>query len=275
MVVLRKIAGDDKLYVYASNKNSDNIIYSELSQATAPRHEAPLCFGASMASDGYVDNYGKGSVGWAKVWFGDLGDAVCRELASWPRQVFTMQAVGSSDYAFRTFVRADNDRYVNCAFLLQDLLEETHVMNPGNSNAGGWKAMPLRTWANNRIFKAMPYTWQKLILSVYVDSNTGYQATGLVDPPAVDKIWIPCMKDMGFNTTTSPYSLESNAPFSCFTTQASKIKKLNIGAGDASTYWLRTPYTSYPYYFSFVSASGSSSNAYAYAAYGVCFGFYI
>ena len=157
----------------------------------------------------------------------------------------------------------------------KDLLEETHVMNPSNSNAGGWKAMPMRTWLNDRLFTALPYLWRQLIQTVYVHSNTGQNATGNVDSPAEDKIWIPCMKDMGFNVTTAAYSDESDAPFSCFTTQASKIKKLNFGLGDASNYWLRSPNTGTSNYFYYVAAAGSSNSNYSGSSYGVAFGFCI
>jgi hypothetical protein len=149
-------------------------------------------------------------------------------------------------------------------------------MNPANSNAGGWKAMPMRTWLNNRLFKALPFLWRQLILTVYVNSNTGKDATGNVDPPAEDKIWIPCLKDMGYNTTTAVYSDESDAPFSCFTTQASKIKKLNFGLGAANNYWLRSPITSITTGFYSIQPSGASSTLYNSSnSYGVAFGFCI
>lgn len=274
--VIRKQKGDDKLYVYASNKNGNAISYSALTQTTPPDHTAPLAFGAQIANDGYVDNYGKGTVYWAKLWDDDLGDDACKELVAWPRQTFKMQAVGSSQYAFRNFTRADNQRYVNCAFLLKDLLEETHVMNSANSNAGGWKAMPFRTWLNARIFNALPTTWQQLILTVYVHSNTGYQATGLVDPPAEDKIWIPSVKEIGSQTTTSPYSLESDATFTVFTNDTSRIKKLNFGTGAATYWWLRSPYTGYANYFWIVNSNGGANGSgNAGSACGVAFGFCI
>ena len=275
IVVIRKIAGDNKLYVYGSNKNNNNIVYSALEQALIPSHDAPLCFGAQMAGDGYVDNYGKGTVFWAKIWNADLGDTLCRQLAAWPRQKFTMQAVGSSEHAFRNFMRADNQRYVNCAFLLKDLLEETHQIDPANSNAGGFKARPMRTWLNTRVFNALPIMWQQLILTVYVHTNTGYQATSIVDPPAEDKIWIPCCKEVGFNVNSSPYSLESDATFTVFTNDTSRIKKLNFGAGANTIYWLRSPNTYNYTHFWYVAAAGSSNGNSSNFSYGVAFGFCI
>ena len=275
IVVIRKIAGDNKLYVYGSNKNNNNIVYSALEQALIPSHDAPLCFGAQMAGDGYVDNYGKGTVFWAKIWNADLGDTLCRQLAAWPRQKFTMQAVGSSEHAFRNFMRADNQRYVNCAFLLKDLLEETHQIDPANSNAGGFKARPMRTWLNTRVFNALPIMWQQLILTVYVHTNTGYQATSIVDPPAEDKIWIPCCKEVGFNVNSSPYSLESDATFTVFTNDTSRIKKLNFGAGANTIYWLRSPNPNTGNHFYYVAAAGSSYIYNSSNSSGVAFGFCI
>ena len=275
MVVIRKIAGDNKLYVYASNKNANALVYSTLEQALVPSHNEPLCFGAQMDHEGYLENYGKGTVYWAKIWNADLGDTLCRQLAAWPRQKFTMQAVGSAQHAFRNFKRVDNQRYVNCAFLLKDLLEETHQMNPTQTNSGGWKATPMRTWLNTRVLNALPIMWQQLIQTVYVNSNTGYQATTIVDPPAEDKIWIPSCKEVGFNVNTSPYSLESDATFTVFTNDTSRIKKLNLGTGAANIYWLRSPITYYNYNFYYVAAAGSSGNYFSNNSYGVAFGFCI
>ena len=275
ITVIRKIAGDPNLYVYGSNKNGNDIVYSALSQSSAPTHNAPLCFGAMMMDDGYLDNYGTGTVFWAKLWDDDLGDTVCKDIAQWPRQTFTMQAVGSAEHAFRSFVRADNDKYPNLAVLLKDLLEETHQMDPANSNSGGWKPRPLRTWLNSRILRAIPILWRQLIVSVYVHSNTGQGATGIVDPPAVDKIWIPSCKDMGFQVNTSPYSLESDATFTIFTNDASRVKKLNFGTGAASNWWLRSPSASYGSYFWYVGTSGSGNSNGANYSYGVAFGFCI
>ena len=275
IAVIRKIAGDPKLYVYASNKNADALLYSALSQSAAPTHEAPLCFGAMMMDDGFIDNYAVGTVFWAKLWDDDLGDGVCRDIAQWPRQTFGMTAAGSGERAFRSFVRADNGRYPNLALLLTELLEETHVMNPGNSNAGGWKAMPMRTWLNSRIIRALPLPWRQLVVTVIVHSNTGQNATGNVDPPAEDKIWIPSCKDVGFNSTTVPYDMESDAPFNIFPDNPSRIKKLNFGAGAASGWWLRSPHTGNGSLFWSVGANGGSNGYYASSSSGVAFGFCI
>lgn len=276
MVVIRKQKGDATLHVYSSNKNGSAVSYSGLTQASDPTHTAPLCFGAQLANDGYTESYGKGSIYWAKLWDDDLGDAVCRELASWPRETWTMQAVGTSERAFRSFVRVDNDHYPDLTLLLKNLLEETHQMNSTNTNVGGWKAAPMRTWLNNRIFAALPVEWQELVVTVKVHSSAGNKSSALVNPPAEDKIWIPSMKEMNQSVSTSPYSLEAEAPFTVFTNDASRIKKLNGGAGAASAWWLRSPFTGITTAFYGITASGSNdSTSYALYSYGVAFGFCI
>ena len=273
MVVIRKKAGDDKLYVYASNKNANAILYAALTQASAPSHDAPLCFGAQLANDGFLDSYGKGTIYWAKLWDEDLADATCQKIAQWPRQTFEMQAVGSSEHAFRNFTRVDNNRYVNCAVLLKELLEETHKQNETATNVGGWAATGIRSWLNTRVFNALPIEVQQLILTVYVQSSSGDKSSDMVDPPAEDKIWIPSCKEMGFNVSTAPYSNESDATFTVFTNDASRIKKLNFGSGAASVWWLRSPHTGNSNVFYYVTASGSSGSNGASSACGVAFGF--
>ena len=276
MVVIRRQKGDAALHVYCSNKNGGAVSYTGLTQSSDPTHIAPLCFGAQLASDGYMDSYGKGSVYWAKLWDGDLGDTVCRQLCAWPRQAVTMKAAGTTERAFRSFVRVDNDHYPNLTLHMKDLLEETHQMNSSNTNVGGWKACAMRTWLNNRIFKALPVEWQQMVLLVKVHSSAGNKLSTLVDPPAEDKIWIPCMKEVNQQVSTSPYSLEGEAPFTIYTNDASRVKKLNNGLGAASTWWLRSPHTGSATNFYNITTSGSSNGTSgASNAYGVAFGFCI
>ena len=242
--VLRKVKGDARLYVYGSNKNDvDGIVYSALQVASVPIHDAPLTFGAHGYDDLTDDSPGKGMIYWCKLWDSALSDAECRDLACWPRQVFTMQAVGTAEHQFNSFEREDNGHFANCTFLSKELLEETHKWNLTRTNTGGWKACHLRSYLNARVYKALPIEWQSMILTVLVKSSDGDKSSDLTDPPAEDKIWIPCVKEMGSNTTTVPYSLEGESPFTVWTDNASRVKKLNFGTGAASAWHLRSPST--------------------------------
>ena len=276
IVVIRKKMGDPNLYVYASNKMSNSIIESVITNSLNTAHSAPLSFGANVQSDGFVDMYAKGTVYWAKLWKSDLGETACRNLASWTRETITMQAAGNAEHTFRLFQRTDNSRYVNCCFLMKHLLDRTHTMNSTNTNSGGWRDSGMRTWLNARVYNGLPDQWKLLVQQVNVMSSAGNQSYDIIT--AEDYIWIPSCKEVGGLVTTSPYSSESDGTINYFTTDASRIKKLSNGTGAANIWWLRSPYVSISTSFCFVSAAGivgSSISSSAYSSYGVCFGFCI
>lgn len=251
MVVLQKKLGDPNLYVYASAKASMAITETTLVNSLTTAHNAPLSFGANVQSDGYIDSYAKGTIYWAKLWMADLGAPICRKLAAWTRSNVTWQAAGNSEYAFRMFTRADNDRYVNCCLMTKELLDVTRRMNATNTNRGGWAQTELRQWLNSRVLDAWPDIWRQLFLTVNVISSEGENSTEIVKTQ--DVMWVPTYKALGYAASSAPYAQESEAVFNLFTTQSSRVKSLNNGEGAACNYW-----TSSPYY----SASGSGSDAY-------------
>lgn len=273
LVVIRRKYNDPNLYVYASDKMNNAIIESTIANSLATQNSAPLSFGANVQSDGFIDMYAKGTVYWAKLWRSDLGEAVCRSLASWTRETLTMQAAGNAEHTFRLFRRSDNDRYVNCAFLMKNLLDRTHRMNASNTNKGGWADSELCTWLNTRVYNGLPDQWKLLIQQVKVASSAGNQSSTISSSD--DYIWIPSCKEVGFNTTSSPYSSESDGTINYFTNDASRVKRLANGSGAATWWWLRSPSIGYSYYFYCVNTTGSSGGSNASNSYGVCFGFCI
>ena len=275
IVVIRKKFNDTNLYVYASSKMEDTIIESVINNSLATANEAPLSFGANVQSDGFVDNYAKGTVYWAKLWKSDIGETACRNLASWTRETLTMQAAGNAEHTFRLFRRTDNSRYVNCCFLMKNLLDKTHKMNSTDTNNGGWRDSWMRRWINNRVYNGLPDQWKLLVQQVSVMSSAGNKSYDILT--AEDYIWIPSCKEVGNQTTTSPYSNESDGTINYFTTDASRVKKLDNGNGAANYWWLRSPIIGYTTTFYIVSAAGTVNSNFSSASYsyGVCFGFCI
>ncbi|MGN1218240.1 MAG: DUF6273 domain-containing protein, partial [Phocaeicola sp.] len=273
LVVIRKKANDSNLYVYASNKMSNEIIETVIANTLATSNEAPLSFGANIQSDGFIDSYAKGTIYWAKLWKSDLGDTICRNLASWTRETLTVKASGNAEHTFRLFKRTDNDRYVNCCFLMENLLDRTHNMNNSNVNGGGWRDSNMRAWLNARVYNGLPDQWKLLVQQVNVMSSAGNQSYDIIT--STDYIWIPSCKEVGGLTTTTPYSDESDSTINYFTTDASRIKKLDNGNGAANYWWLRSPYVSHTTTFYNVIAAGTVNGNYASNSYGVCFGFCI
>lgn len=273
IVVLRRKHNDTNLYVYASSKMSNAIIETVINNTLATQNEAPLSFGANVQSDGFVDSYAKGTVYWAKLWKSDLGETVCRNLASWTRETITMKASGNAEHTFRLFRRTDNDRYVNCCFLMKELLDQKHTMNSTNTNAGGWKDSGMRTWLNARVYNGLPDQWKLLVQMVNVASSIGNQSYEI--STANDYIWIPSNKEVGFTITTAPYSNEAEGTINYFTSNASRIKKLDNGNGAANYWWLRSPNISNSYTFCSVNTTGEYNHYSANGEIGVCFGFCI
>lgn len=252
---------------------SDTIIESTITNSLTTQNSAPLSFGANIQADGYIDMYAQGTVYWAKLWKSDLGTTVCRNLASWTRETITMQAAGNAEHTFRFFKRSDNDRYTNCMFLMKNLLDRTHVMNSTSTNSGGWAKCAMRTWLNARVYNGLPDQWKLLVQQVKVSSSIGSQSYEISS--ADDYIWIPSCKEVGFNTTSSPYSSESDATINYFTNDASRVKKLNNGKGAANYWWLRSPSINNSGSFYGVNTTGLAGYANANHSGGVCFGFCI
>ncbi len=274
MVVIRHIKGDPNLYVYASNRMGNAMLTTQVTRTLSSIQEAPLAFGCTMESDGYKDEYAKGTIYWAKLWLSDLGETNCKKLAAWTRETITMQAAGTSENAFRLFTGTDDGRYCNCAFLMKNLLDRTHVMNTSNVNAGGWKSCNMRTWLNNRIPGALPSQWQLIIKQVDVRSSSGNMTTTDFVTSS-DYVWIPSAKEVGFSTTTAPYSGESDGKINFFTDNNSRIKYLSNGTGAVYGWWLRSPYASGATGFYGVYTTGSYTSNSASGSLGVCFGFCI
>ena len=291
MIVLRHKKGEKKLYVYGSRIERDTAtpatetLNATLALTEYPETNAPLVLGATMyASGGTVVNKASGKVYWAKYWEADLGESDCLELAAWCRETYTFQAAGSGTTSdkdeFQTFKRDDNGHFVNCCFLMKDLLSVTHKMNQTGTNSGGWNNSSMRSWLNTRVWNALPLVWKEMILTVRVKSSAGggtssAPVTTIISPPATDKLWIPSCKDVNLNVTQEPYASESEAKITLFGTDSARIKKLNNGYGSASVWWLRSPNHTYSYYFWYVYTNGNGDYYNAGGSYGVAFGFCI
>lgn len=275
MVVIRHRKGDNNLYVYASNKNGTNQMYNRLVRTLPTQHNSTLAFGCQWDNnDNFASNHASGKIYWSKVWFDDLGDDYCKELAAWPRQTYTFQAAGGSDYNFRAFQKVGSENYCNCCFLMKNLLQQTHQMNTESINSGGWPATIMRTWLNSRVLNALPSLWRRIIQQVKVTSTSGNMTTTDF-VTSEDFIWLPSYKELNLLRTSAGYVGESALTFNLFPTDASRIKYLNNGEGAAGYWWTRSPYVTYSTYFGYVITSGTyGTNNAAYSG-GVCFGFCI
>lgn len=283
LIVIRRVKGDNNLYVYRCGKMNNEVTYRQINNTTTIRNDAPLSLGGTMSSGGVVSDYGTGTIYWCKVWMDDLGDAVCKQLACWTRETIQFEASGkvstvngNTRSVYNNFTSVDSNNPVHLTLLMKNLLDQTHVMHSGNTNVGGWPDSEMRTWCASRVANALPQQLELLKKTVYVTSSAGNKTTTEF-ATSEDSIFIPSYTEVGFGSG-APYGSESNGTFSQFSGNQSRIKYYDNGSGDAAIWWLRSPYANFANIYWGVTATGSNNGNFSSVAnnsYGVCFGFNI
>ena len=213
VLVLRHIAGDDKLYVYASNSTNSSSMFDlgtlrvELVRNRSTATNNHLVFGAiRFTGDGGYDDYATGIIHWAKIWYGDLGDANARMLSAWPHEKLRMEYCGAGRYR----LAGNTSQRSNASFIANNLLSERFMqMNTTNTNAGGWDSSKMRTFMESRILPAMPIVFQSMIKRVKINASAGSQSREILI--SEDKIYLPCLKEVDNGQTDATYVSEGDA----------------------------------------------------------------
>lgn len=253
IIVIRHKKGDNNLTIYKSNMDGNSIIDVELTRNRSTVGAGTLVFGSARADDGVYENHAIGNVNWAKVWFADLGDDVCKDLAMWTHESIRLQACG-----FRKYYLSDNTSK-RCSFslLASHLLGRTKKWNSTNTNDGGWAKSELNASLNTRLYNAMPTQIKSLLKKVKVYSNDGIGSSApfyTEVTPSDCYITIPALIEVDSSKTSEPYNSEGVA-ISYLTTNDSR--KRAFDGGDYCAYWLRSPNVGYENYVWRVSPTGS------------------
>ena len=261
IVVIRHKKGENNLIIYNSNLDTDSISIVELDRTKTTIGDCTLVFGCAKADDGIYENFAIGNVNWCKVWYKDLGDSVCQDLAMWTHEKVTLEACG-----FRKYYLTDNaSKRCSFSLLATHLLNRNKKWNTINSNSGGWKDSELNQSLNNRLYNAMPNQIKLLMKKVRVPSSIGDKSSEV--DIANCYITIPACVEVDPTMNIEPYNNEGTQ-ISYMTTNDSR--KRAYDGGDYAKYWLRSPNASYTNYVYHVQADGSLygfSNAYS--EYGV------
>ena len=245
MLVLRHVKGENGLHIYSSNMFSNASGYQKIERSRTTKTDATLVFGCSKADDGAYENYAIGSVYWAKVWYADLGEDACRELASWVHSTMTFEMAG-----FKRYYLSDNaSKRCAMTFLASELLDKDMPMDNVQNNSGGWaKPTTLNTYLNNRLYKAMPIGWRQLIQKVRVPGNVGGQSTEIAYANCY--FYLP--------SVIEPYIYEGSAID--FITR-NDTRRRRTPDGTIAAYWTRSPNRDYNGYYNAVNTDG---NIYSY-----------
>lgn len=248
MAIIRHKKGENNLWFYNSNLSDDEPISLELTRSKTTSADSTLVFGSAKADDGLFENYAIGNIYWCKLWYMDLGDDICKELAGWTHENITFNACG-----FKRYYLSDNPSK-RCSFslLATHLLERDRKLTSVQSNAGGWAVMQLNTLLNKRLYSAFPTQWKSLVKQVTVSSSIGSKSTEISTSECY--ITIPSCIEVDSTMSTEPYVYEGSA-ISYMTTN--DMRKRAYDGGDYHSYWLRSPNASYANYMYQVDESGN------------------
>ena len=226
--------------------------YVELSRNRETVVDSTLVFGCSKADDGMYENYAIGEIYWAKVWFSDLGEKTCMELASW-----THDTLSASMYGFNRYYLSDGSgKRTSMSFIADNVLSQTRMLGAGSSNSGGYANMTIRSWLNTRLYNALSVEWKQLIKLAKIASSVGNQSTEVTTSD--NYFYLPSVYELSpeGDMEQEPYTNEGTH-IEFFTNASSRIRKSSDGK--AQSYWTRSPNASYNGYFFRVEENGALS----------------
>lgn len=150
------------------------------------------------------------------------------------------------------------------AFVIEDCLDERHVMNEEYTNAGGWRDCEMREYLNSTVLALLPDD----LKAVIADRTITQEKDGEV-LTSTDKLWLLSLTEVGEDYETD----KGDVHFSLFKDERSRVKQQD---GETVWYWLRSPYAAGSAYFCSVGANGGAGNTSgANFSSGVAFGFLI
>lgn len=235
IIVLRHNAGSNSATVYNSNLSAYDVLSSTLTAIRNPEIPSTLVFGCAKADDGIYENYAKGTVHWCKVWYADLGDQQCRDIASMIHVTLPMELA-----KFRGYYLADTaSKRANLTFLASNLLGISRQYSNKSTNAGGWADATLNSWLNTRLYKAISPLWKALIKPVKVYSSVGNKSNETSVSSCY--FYIPSLYEVDGTASTEPYINETNATIPYLTSDETRRRAKLSTPETYETYWTRSP----------------------------------
>ena len=250
MVVIRHKKGDTNLYIYSSNMIGDAVATYSLASKEFDI-TSTLVFGCEKQTSTIFANYAKGEVNWAKLWYADLGEETCKQLASWTHERIGFEACG-----FNRYYLSDNpDDMCSFSLLATNLLDRTKKWNASSTNVGGWAKSDLNKYLNSRLYDAMPVQIKSLLKKVKIVSSIGNKSN---DTSSSDcYIAIPSVSEVNASITTEPYASEGRS-ISYLTTPETRVR--SFVDGNNSKYWLRSPNVEFTNYVWRVDPDGDTES---------------
>ena len=177
IIVLRYIKGSNGIFVYSFSgatggtstlydwETSRNYIIGE----KVAQMEYQLSFGAAAYNEpaGTVyGNYARGWIHWAKIWYDDLGDDVCKKIVNWPRETVRAVYVGHG----RQYITGSNLYTADAQFVFKSPLPRYKQFSMSGYSLSVWGGSALDIFTESRVFNSLPVAWRSAIKSVRVNS---------------------------------------------------------------------------------------------------------
>ena len=258
IIVIRHKKGNNNLTIYKSNLDGNEVLTVDLTRTKSTIGTGTLVFGCAKADDGYYENHAIGNINWAKVWYADLGDDVCKDLATWTHESITLEACGFRKY----YLTENTSKRCSFSLLASHLLGRTKRWNATNTNDGGWAESELNKSLNTRLYSAMPTQIKLLMKQVIVYSNDGRTNTSVTPnqyytevTPSNCYITIPAIIEVDSSQNAEPYNSEGTAISYMVNNDA---RKRAFDGGDYNAYWLRSPSTGWANYIWRVETGGDT-----------------
>lgn len=252
IIVFRHEAGSQKLYVYNSNMTGKEVSSTTLNAIRIPEHSSTLVFGCSKADDGAYENFAKGTIHWAKVWYADLGEEQCMDIAAWIHEIIPMEVAKFKGY----YLSDVASKRANITFVASNLLGTEKPYNNKSTNAGGWAESSLNTWLNTRLLKAISPLWKALIKPVKVYSSIGNKSNDTSVSNC--RFYVPSLYEVDPTATSEPYISETNAPIAYFTDDDTRKKAKPSIPAEYKSYWTRSPNATVANWLYTVNESGAT-----------------
>jgi hypothetical protein len=248
MVVIRHKKGESNLTVYSSNLDGVGVeTYSLASKNFTST--TTLVFGCEKQTSTIFTNYASGNIHWAKIWYKDLGEEVCKDIALWTHESIRLEVCG-----FNKYYLADNpDGMCSFSLLATHLLDRTKRWSASNSNAGGWARSELNESLNTRLYNAMPIQIRELLKNVIVYSSIGQMSTELNSSNCY--ITIPAVVEVDSSKNTEPYNSEGIRISYMGNNDA---RKRAFNNGEYYGYYTRSPNVGYVNYVWRVDENGAT-----------------
>ena len=264
--VIRKVKGDNNLYVYTNNRWTTAPVAEVVLQSTsfASLSNIKLCFGANRDSAGEHSDFFTGKIYYAKLWNGDIGSDECKKVCSWVYDKLNFEFVGS-----KRFYYPDSDQRCQATFVATKLLDELVYYNNGtdkDKSQRGYSDSDIREWLNTKVLLGPSITWQQVIKPVSVISLEGSYSEGGQNKvnsethTTSDTFYIPSASEVSStHATDDVYKLELSPAIESFKTfsTAESRQRMLFNLAENRPYWLRTPYKSIPDYNLAVTTGGN------------------